>query len=164
MASCDVSRGLESVCPFHFSRCRGRRLNLHFNRLCRDAALLHDVWKTFDAAGGSSVYAELVSALRRIISEKPSELGINQSMQGIGVDYSTPDSSNKGYFDIGLNAVSSAANAGVSTVSAIIGSESEGRLDSTSSLKVQWYARSDQIYRIPKSDLQAIQHRTARQD
>lgn len=110
------------------------------------------------------MYAELVSALRRIISEKPSELGINQSMQGIGVDYSAPDSSNKGYFDIGLNAVSSAANAGVSTVSAIIGSESEGRLDSTSSLKVQWYARSDQIYRIPKSDFQAIQHRTARQD
>jgi hypothetical protein len=61
-------------------------------------------------------------------------------MQGIGVDYSAQDSSNKGYFDIGLTAVSSAANAGVSTVSAIIGNESEGRLDSTSGLKVQWYA------------------------
>jgi len=104
-------------------------------------SLLHDTWKTFDAVGQTSVYAELVSALRRIISEKPSELGINRSMHGIGVDYSAQDNANKGYFDIGFTAVSSAATAGVSTVSAIIGSESEGCLDSTSSLKVQWYAR-----------------------
>jgi hypothetical protein len=103
--------------------------------------LLYAIWKNYDDDDQrSNVYGDLVSALRRIISEKPSELGLNESMQGIGVTFTTLDASSKhgGYLDMGLNAMSSAASVGVSTVSAMIGAESDGRLDSSSGVKIQW--------------------------
>jgi hypothetical protein len=111
-------------------------------RLCRDTSLLHAVWQTFDEDrdGKSSIYGDLVSAIRQIISEKPGELGINEMMQGLGISHLAVDHSGRqgGYLDMGLNAVSSAATAGVSTVSAMIGTEGEGRLDATCGVKVQW--------------------------
>lgn len=109
-------------------------------RLCRDTSLLTEVWQTFDSGKDSSIYGDLVSAVRRIISEKPALLGTNEAMQGHGSSHIPGDhyARQGGYLDMGLSAVSSAATAGVSTVSAMIGTEDEGKLDANCNIKVQW--------------------------
>ena len=99
------------------------------------------VWQAFDAGGECSIYGDLVFAVRQIVTEKPAELGINETMQGIGTSHLNADHSVRqgGYLDMGLNAVSSAATAGVSTVSAMIGTEGEGKLDASCGIKTQWF-------------------------
>lgn len=110
-------------------------------RLCRDATLLQAVWQTYDVGKGKPIYTNLVSSMCRTISEKRAELGVNSQMQGLGVAHNASEQhlgQHQGYLDMGFNVVSSAANAGVNTVTAMMGSGEEGVLDSSCRMKVQW--------------------------
>lgn len=103
--------------------------------------MLRSVWQTYDIARRKPVFRNLVEALHRILSEKPAELGMNSEMHGVGVSQLSPDATSgtkqSGYIDMGLNAVSTAAHAGFTTVSAMIGTEGDGRLDASCAAKLQ---------------------------
>jgi hypothetical protein len=73
------------------------------------------------------------------LSEKPAELGVNRDLQGLGLSSNSFGDKSQGYIDLGIGVVSSAANASVNTVSAIIGTDDNGRLDATCNSRVQWY-------------------------
>lgn len=52
--------------------------------LCNDAELMKGLWERYDSQPtGAKVFGTLISGLKRLISEKPSLLGVNSQMQGI---------------------------------------------------------------------------------
>ncbi|KAF4587994.1 hypothetical protein EYR38_009955 [Pleurotus pulmonarius] len=55
--------------------------------LCSDADLVRTIWDRYDAQkdASSQVLSSLVSALKRLITEKPSLLGVSSQMFGVGV-------------------------------------------------------------------------------
>jgi predicted TIM-barrel enzyme len=75
-------------------------------------------------------------------------MGVCPELQGLGVSsdsstylHGTPGTSTStaaGYLDLGLSVVTTAANVGVSTVNAMMGSETTGSLGGTSAMKLQW--------------------------
>ncbi|KAK1219528.1 Endocytosis and vacuole integrity protein [Marasmius sp. AFHP31] len=99
--------------------------------LCGDAELIRNVWDRYDSHsdGGSKVFTSLVTALKRLITEKPALLGVGSQMFGIGVPHDasgnmSPSSSSYG-LDVGGMAgmVATAASA---TVSNVVGMMSGG--------------------------------------
>ncbi|KDR71626.1 hypothetical protein GALMADRAFT_254004 [Galerina marginata CBS 339.88] len=61
--------------------------------LCSDAELIRNMWDRYDAQdGGSKAVSSLVTALKRLVTEKPALLGVSQQMGGVGVqaEPSTP--------------------------------------------------------------------------
>jgi hypothetical protein len=93
-----------------------------------------------------NVFAALINMLGRLVTENPSLMGVCPDMQGLGVtsDHAqfspgTGVSMAAGYLDLGLSVVTSAANAGVSTVNAMMGSETPGGLGNAVAMKLQWY-------------------------
>ncbi|KAJ8092074.1 Endocytosis and vacuole integrity protein [Marasmius tenuissimus] len=97
--------------------------------LCGDAELIRKVWDRYDSHsdGGSKVFTSLVTALKRLITEKPALLGVGSQMFGIGVPHDanmSPSSSSYG-LDVGGMAgmVATAASA---TVSNVVGMMSGG--------------------------------------
>jgi hypothetical protein len=103
--------------------------------LCTDAELMRRVWVHFDATpDGSSVFTQLVTALKRLVTEKPAILGVSQQMLGIavpgGTDTSTPASGMAGM-------VANAASATVTNVVGII-SSGPGLSIQNSAVKLQW--------------------------
>lgn len=70
------------------------------------------------------------------MNEKPNLLGVSDQMHGLGVPSGDGNGPNSGYLDIGFGMVASAANAGVSTVSSMMGSQGGG-LGPHSSLKLK---------------------------
>ncbi|KAF8639344.1 hypothetical protein AX17_001563 [Amanita inopinata Kibby_2008] len=89
--------------------------------LCNDAELMRNVWDRYDAqANGSKVFSGLVTALKRLITEKPALLGVATQMGGVGVS-SDGVSPAAGY---GLDVTSVAgrvATAASATVSGVVG-------------------------------------------
>jgi len=54
--------------------------------LCNDAELMRNLWDRYDAKeNGSKVFTSLVTELKRLVTEKPSLLGVSAHMGGIGV-------------------------------------------------------------------------------
>ncbi|KAG5643461.1 hypothetical protein DXG03_000893 [Asterophora parasitica] len=89
--------------------------------LCNDAELMRSVWDRYDAQGaGSRVFASLVSALKRLITEKPALLGVSAQMSGLGV---VADMGSTYSLDVGGMAgrVATAASATVSGVVGMMG-------------------------------------------
>jgi len=82
--------------------------------------LLTKIWLHYDQPDGPHLYLKLVTALSRLVNEKPALLGTSAQMHGTGVS-PAENSSSSGYLDMGIGMVASAASAGVSTVSAMIG-------------------------------------------
>jgi protein MON2 len=110
-------------------------LSLH--RLCSDADLVREIWDRFDAKkNGSHVFSSLITALKRLATEKPALLGVESQMFGLGIpSQSSLDLSATGYgLDVGMVAgmVASAAS-----MVASIGSET-GLSVPGSSMKLQW--------------------------
>ncbi|KAK0441196.1 uncharacterized protein EV420DRAFT_1650111 [Desarmillaria tabescens] len=86
--------------------------------LCSDAELMRNVWDRYDAQGaGSKVFTSLVSALNRLVTEKPALLGVGTQMSGVGVhsESGSLSASSSGYsLDMGgMAAIASATVSGV---------------------------------------------------
>ncbi|KAI6043590.1 hypothetical protein EDC04DRAFT_668532 [Pisolithus marmoratus] len=98
--------------------------------LCSDAELIRNIWDRYDARqSGAKVFTCLISALKRLVTEKPALLGVCSQMSGVGVHHSAEgpggSSSTSGYgLDVGgvAGIVATAASATVSGVVGMIGS------------------------------------------
>jgi hypothetical protein len=99
---------------------------------------MRNIWHRYDAhENGSKVFTSLLAALKRLLSEKPSLLGVCSQMGGVGV---IADGQGGGY---GLDVGSVAGVAGrvaSATVSGVVGMISGGHGLSLqgSSMKLQW--------------------------
>ncbi|KIL71464.1 hypothetical protein M378DRAFT_65148 [Amanita muscaria Koide BX008] len=87
--------------------------------LCNDAELIRNMWARYDARdNGSKVFTALVTALKRLVTEKPALLGVSTQTGGIGV---VPDVMGAGH---GLDVSTVAgrvATAATATVSGVVG-------------------------------------------
>lgn len=99
---------------------------------------MRNVWERYDSVGdtGSKVFTDLITALKRLVTEKPSLLGSGSQMGGIGVHQ---DSGTLGAGSYGLDMAGRVASATVSGVVGMIGSGGGGLSLHGSSMKLQWY-------------------------
>ncbi|KAL1741643.1 guanine nucleotide exchange factor in Golgi transport N-terminal-domain-containing protein [Schizophyllum fasciatum] len=107
--------------------------------LCSDAELVRGIYDRYDAqdADNSNVYASLVTALNRLLSEKPSLLGVGTQIHGIGVPAEGSSSSYSLESVSGMTGmVATAASATVSGVVNMLGSTG-GLSMQNSTLKLQ---------------------------
>ncbi|KAF9222197.1 hypothetical protein BS17DRAFT_195192 [Gyrodon lividus] len=115
--------------------------------LCSDAELIRNIWDRYDAQhSGSKVFTSLISALKRLVTEKPALLGVSSQMLGVGAPFHPAEGasgSGSGYgLDVGgvagmvANAAATAASATVSGVVGMIGSGT-GLSVQTSAMKLQ---------------------------
>jgi hypothetical protein len=107
------------------------------SRLCNDAKLMRTIWARYDGqVSGSKVFSSLISALRRLLSEKPAVLGACPQIGGLGVG---PDNASTYGLDVGgiTGRVATAASATVSGVVGMMGA-SGGLSLGGSSMKLQW--------------------------
>ncbi|KAH7341760.1 hypothetical protein B0J17DRAFT_647820 [Rhizoctonia solani] len=113
--------------------------------LCSDEELMRGIWEQYDSrgSGSSGIFSALITALRRLATEKPGLLGVSSQMGGIGV--STRDAaaeiagSNSVYGgNVGLVA-GMVANAATTTISGVVGmmASGPGLSVSGSSMKLQ---------------------------
>lgn len=69
----------------------------------------------------------MVSALGRLMNEKPQLLGVCTQMEGIGVPHSSEANNGQGsLMDMSIGMMASAASVGVSTVSSMMGQTGGG--------------------------------------
>ena len=100
---------------------------------------MRNIWNRYDAEEtGSKVFSTLVSALKRLVTEKPPLLGVGSQMYGVGVPaHPGPD----GGYELNVGGVAgmvaNAASATVSNVVGMIGSEA-GLSVQGSAMKLQW--------------------------
>ncbi|KAJ7449990.1 hypothetical protein B0H11DRAFT_323334 [Mycena galericulata] len=123
--------------------------------LCSDAELMRNVWARYDAHhSGSNVFTALITALKRLVTEKPALLGVSSQIFGVGVqpDANSGAASNSGY---GLDVAGMAgivANAASATVSGVV-----GMMGSSGGLSLQGSAMKLQcIDQLDKADAPAI--------
>ena len=101
---------------------------------------MRNIWHRYDAhENGSKVFTSLLAALKRLLSEKPSLLGVSSQIGGVGV-IADGQGGGGGY---GLDVGSVAGVAGrvaSATVSGVVGMISGGHGLSLqgSSMKLQW--------------------------
>ncbi|KAJ7597649.1 guanine nucleotide exchange factor in Golgi transport N-terminal-domain-containing protein [Mycena floridula] len=58
--------------------------------LCSDAELLRNFWDRYDSQeSGASVFGNLITGLKRLVTEKPALLGVGSQMSGVGVPSDT---------------------------------------------------------------------------
>ncbi|KAJ7054837.1 hypothetical protein C8F01DRAFT_1161520 [Mycena amicta] len=86
--------------------------------LCSDAELIRNVWARYDARhSGSNVFSALITALKRLVTEKPALLGVSTQIFGVGV----PSEGGHGYgLDVG-GVAGMVANAASATMSGVVG-------------------------------------------
>ncbi|KAG8946446.1 hypothetical protein FRC03_001363, partial [Tulasnella sp. 419] len=110
--------------------------------LCSDAEFMRGTWERYDSQPGEAqVFTSLISALKRLITEKPALLGVGSQMAGVGVQahHSTSEGGHTSTAAYGLEVagrVASAATATVSNVVGIMGSGS-GLNPASSAMKLQ---------------------------
>ncbi|KAI0656026.1 hypothetical protein C8Q70DRAFT_922126 [Cubamyces menziesii] len=109
--------------------------------LCSDAELMRSVWDRYDAEeGGSKVFTSLITALKRLVTERPQLLGVCQQMFGVGVSTHPPSASTESVYglDVGgvAGMVASAASATVSGVANMMTGEA-GLSVQNSAMKLQ---------------------------
>lgn len=116
--------------------------------MCTDAELIRNVYDRYDSteseAGGSKVFTSLVTALKRLITEKPALLGVGQQMFGVGVTSasgSTVDGTGAGTLVSSTSNVSGVAGMVAASVSGVVGMMGSGAGLSLqgSAMKLQWY-------------------------
>lgn len=99
---------------------------------------MRNVWARYDAEeSGSKVFSSLVTALKRLVTEKPALLGVNTQMLGVGVP---PPEGAAGYsLDVGgvAGMVANAASATMSGMVGMMGAEA-GLSVQNSAMKLQW--------------------------
>ncbi|KAH7877661.1 guanine nucleotide exchange factor in Golgi transport N-terminal-domain-containing protein [Lentinula edodes] len=99
------------------------------NSSCSDAELMRNVWDRYDAQEhGSNALKTLITALKRLVTEKPALLGVGSQMFGVGVSsnndshYALSPSGSAYSLDGVVGMVATAASATVSNVVGMIGS------------------------------------------
>lgn len=110
--------------------------------VCSDAELLRVIWDQYDAKSETSsrVFSSLVSALKRLATEKPSLLGVGAQMSGIGVQSHSAESPHGGAAAYGLEVAGRVASVATATVSNVVGMSGQSGLSvGGSSMKLQWY-------------------------
>ena len=105
-------------------------------RICGDSALLQSIWSHYDQSDGPKLFAKFVSALGRLMNEKPILLGVGPQMHGLGLPSTEGVDGHAGYLDMGFGMVASAASVGISTVNHMIGTTGGG-LGPQSSMKLR---------------------------
>ena len=114
------------------------------HRLCSDAEIVRQIWDRYDGArmnSSSKVFSTLITALKRLATEKPALLGASSQIYGLGVP-STATS--QPTLDLGL---SGASGYGIETVAGVVvsaanmvGIGSGGGLSvQGAAMKLQWY-------------------------
>ncbi|KAJ7187153.1 hypothetical protein C8R46DRAFT_1172029 [Mycena filopes] len=122
--------------------------------LCSDAELMRNVWARYDAHhSGSNVFTALITALKRLVTEKPALLGVSTQILGVGVlPDNTSSNSGSGY---GLDVAGMAgivATAASATVSGVV-----GMMGTTGGLSLQGSAMKLQcIDQLDKADAPPI--------
>ncbi|KAG8975493.1 hypothetical protein FRC05_005562 [Tulasnella sp. 425] len=91
--------------------------------VCSDAELLRVIWDQYDAQPetSSKVFSSLVSALKRLATERPSLLGVGAQMSGIGVQSHSAESPHGGAAAYGLEVAGRVASVATATVSNVVG-------------------------------------------
>lgn len=106
--------------------------------MCSDAELIRNIWDRYDAQeSGSKALTSLITALKRLVTEKPNLLGTSSQMGGIGLQ-SDSTTSPGGAAAYGFDMAGRVASATVSGVAGIIGVGGAGLSLQGSSMKVQW--------------------------
>lgn len=124
-------------------------------RLCSDAEFIRSVWRRYDAlatdgdTGSAScprVFTLLISALKRLVTSRPSLLGISAQMHGVGVPAGDSQAHLHSHHSLDSVAemVATAASATVSNVVGMIGTEA-GLSVQTAAMKVQWCVSSANV-------------------
>jgi hypothetical protein len=108
---------------------------------------MRSIWQRYDAsetdgdtgsASGARVFTLFISTLQRLVTSRPSLLGVSAQMQGLGVPSSDSLSySHSHSLDSVAEMVATAASATVSNVVGMIGTEA-GLSVQTAAMKVQW--------------------------
>ena len=101
---------------------------------------MRNVWARYDSKhSGSNVFSALITALKRLVTEKPALLGVSTQIFGVGVQPDTPSNSSGYGLDVAGMAgmVAIAASATVSGVVGMMGS-SGGLSLQGSAMKLQW--------------------------
>ena len=101
---------------------------------------MRNVWARYDAEdSGSKVFTSLVTALNRLVTEKPHLLGVSAQMTGIGTQSQASEGAPASVLDVGgvAGIVASAASATMSGVVGMMGSEA-GLSVQASAMKLQW--------------------------
>lgn len=101
---------------------------------------MRNIWLRYDAEeSGSGVFTSLITALNRLVTEKPAVLGVSVQMAGVGISASSSnDGSNYGLDVVGVaGIVANAASATMSNVVGMMGSEA-GLSVQSSAMKLQW--------------------------
>ncbi|KAF9021632.1 hypothetical protein BDZ89DRAFT_232067 [Hymenopellis radicata] len=87
--------------------------------LCSGAELMRNVWDRYEASG-SKVFTALITALNRLVTEKPAMLGVGTQMMGLNVpahSESGPMSASSSGYSLDINGVAGmVANAAVGVV------------------------------------------------
>ncbi|KAG6333293.1 hypothetical protein ID866_5795 [Astraeus odoratus] len=113
--------------------------------LCSDAELIRNIWDRYDSQqSGAKVFTSLITALKRLVTEKPALLGVCTLMSGVGVPSHSADGpsgsgSTSAYgLDVGgvAGMVATAASATMSGVVGMIGSGT-GLSIQTAGMKLQ---------------------------
>ncbi len=109
---------------------------------------MRGVWQRYDAlategdtssASCARVFTLLISALKRLVTSRPSLLGVSAQMHGVGVPASDSQSHLHSHHSLDTVAemVATAASATVSNVVGMMGTEA-GLSVQTAAMKVQW--------------------------
>jgi hypothetical protein len=96
---------------------------------------MRNIWARYDGQESESkIFTTLMTALKRLITEKPALLGVSHSIFGVGVQHESTTSLS---LDGVAGRVATAASATVSGVVGMMGS-SAGLSPQGSSMKLQW--------------------------
>jgi hypothetical protein len=110
---------------------------VNLRRLCSDAGFIRHVWDRYDAQQpGSNIFNSLITALKRLVTENPTLLGVGSQMFGVGVS----SHAGEGYgLDVG-GVAGMVATAASATVSGVVGMMASGNGLSIqgSAMKLQW--------------------------
>ncbi|KAF9484605.1 hypothetical protein BDN70DRAFT_825412 [Pholiota conissans] len=90
--------------------------------LCSDGELIRSMWDRYDAQqSGSKVISSLITALKRLVTEKPALLGIGTQMGGVGVhSESAPSPSGSGAAGAAAYGLDMAGRVASATVSGVV--------------------------------------------
>jgi hypothetical protein len=98
---------------------------------------VRQIWIRYDAKpSGPTVFSQLITALKRLATEKPSLLGVDTQLYGIGVNPQTHEQGTTGAYGLDVGAVAGM----VASAANIVGISGSGNGLSVhgASMKLQW--------------------------
>jgi hypothetical protein len=103
---------------------------------------MRNVWARYDSqSSGSKVFTSLISALKRLVTEKPAVLGVGSQIFGLGVQSSHQGDPPTSHYGLDVGGVAGmVATAASATVSGVVGmmQNEVGLSLQASAMKLQW--------------------------